>query len=240
MRIFYLLFVVVFLFGCAMPVQETAPVAGVQVDDGIQQIPTVKDSVVVPVLPEVVEAEIEPDMELTFFEKIERVFPEGCVIQIEEYDVSGQPIMGYHSRFYEEKKYPDDSRVIIVARWSDNVNKRCGLGAYYYDREWKELISLVREEELISLDFISFDIRRDSYGYDQLVLLSGSNQQHTIIKVVVDRINLDRFDELYLSNFVTPNVAMVQKLRDDYYGGYEIHKFMVDFVFKRWKAMKEN
>ena len=94
--------------------------------------------------------------------------------------------------------------------------------------KYRKLFQIVHQQEkgFFSLDFMFFDIHRDSYGFDNLKL---DSRGYSLRKAESDRINWKRADEI---NFF-------YKKSNRHYGQFEynnIHKSMENLVRKRWQA----
>ena len=202
--------------------QQTTQIQGVGDPHEIQKAPTsIEIAAVTPELPELKKEEnIEPEKELTFHEKIERIFYKGCVIDIETYDLSG-----ITSLENLNKKYRPNSTITVVAVWYSLTNKKCGVKI---DENNKRYHQIVHEEDgIIALDFMQFNVVRDKFGYDQIDLI---RQGPSIKKEVADKINWNRVDKV---NFA--NRRYGERLYMDGLHIHPIHKSMKDRIYKRWE-----
>ena len=202
--------------------QQTTQIQGVGDPNEIQKAPTtIERSAVTPELPELKEEEkIEPEKELTFHEKIERIFHKGCVIEIETYDVSGE-----RSLENGNIKYPPNSTITVVAVWDSLTNKKCGVRI---DENSKIYHQIVHEEEggIIALDFMRFSVLTNRHGYDYLHFYK---QGPSIKKEIADKINWNRIDKINFSNIRYGERLYCCNLF------HPIHKSMKDRIYKRWE-----
>ncbi len=219
---------------CTTHQQSTSNlVQGVPDPNKVQaRVGTIKDSVSVPQLPEVKEEVREPEI-LSLEDKLRRLFVD-CIIEIKMHDVSGTDRI--HDTDLDADKYPDGSSITIVALWDEDVHERCSLiymrgGNRNDGGKYKALYRIVHEEEgMISLDFMIFEVRRDSFGYDNLLLqITGPS----IKKVTADKINWNRDHEVNFGN--------IQKISRAYFSSFfpAIHQEMKEIVFKRWEEKAE-
>ena len=225
LQFFCLLLGVLLLSACAAP-QKQSPVMGVSPSDKIQKVPSIPKKIEVPELPEVVE-EVEPQVELSFEEKLGQVLLD-CIIGIETYDVSTHDVIGNDK--FESGKYPEGSSITVVAVWSGDTHPHCHLRDF--DGINRKIFQIVHEQDegFVSLDLMIFDVRRDTYGYDQLHM---NTVGYTYQKSEADKVNWKRADQ----------VSFHYKRRTrNYWGKYyaNIHKLMEDIVRSRWEAKKDS
>ena len=199
--------------------QQTTQIQGVGDPNKIQKAPTtIERAAVTPELPELKKEEnIEPEKELTFHEKIERIFYKGCVIDIETHDVSGKK-----SLEDGRKKYPPNSTITVVAVWSHRTNRKCGVKIHENSKIYHQIVH--EEEGIVALDFMQFNVATNSDGYDYLELFL---QGPSIKKEIADKINWNRIDKV--------DFRFRDKSR--WYGAsiHPIHKSMRDRIYKRWE-----
>ena len=169
--------------------------------DGVKTTLSAENSVEIFQLPELdeekVEAEYKDEEELTFHEKIVRLFNPKCVIQIGTYDVSGMIVMNYDE--FETDKYPEGSTITVLALWDHRDHRFEGVCGLYYSpqirrnsdlyKRWEKTFRAVHEEpDIVALDFLMIRVERDRYGHDSI----SGGPGYSLQKQIVEKINWDR------------------------------------------------
>ena len=127
--------------------------------DKIQKVETIKDSIVTPKLPE---ASLEHPVQLTIEQAIKKLLVD-CIIEMETHDYSGKEVQTNGKKYYEDGKYADGSKIVIVAMWGQSIYKRCRI---YYERFFRILHQ--NDEMIEGLHFIMFYTLRDKFQNDYL------------------------------------------------------------------------
>ena len=225
---FVCLFLGIFCLSACSTQQQQSPVMEVSQPDKIQKALSIPKKIEVPELPEVVE-EVEPPVELSFEEKLGQILLD-CIIGITTYDVSTHDVIGNDK--FESAKYPEGSSITVVAVWSGMVHPHC----YFRDSNdihkiHRKIFQIVHEQDegFVSLDLMIFEVRRDSYGYDNLIINPfGYSYQ----KSEADKVNWKRADQVDFFN--------KRSGRSYWPKSNVIHKTMEDIVRSRWEAKKDS